>query len=85
MKLLSFLKDSNDLIRTLQELHMEVGRIMMATMDVTALYTNIDHKKGLDCVGYVLEKELEIPERQQNFLLEALHFLLNNNCFRYGI
>lgn len=83
IQLPSFLKDSDALISNIKSIETNENLILM-TMDVSALYSNIGHVLGLECIQYYLERDPEIPEVQQTFLLEALHFILNNNFFRYN-
>lgn len=54
------------------------------TMDVSILYSNINHELGLQCIQYYLEKDSKIPPPQRTFLLEALRFILQNNFFHYN-
>lgn len=52
-------------------------------MDVAALYSNIDHNIGKNCIKKVIEKDLEVLTQQEQFLLKALEFILENNYFFY--
>lgn len=54
------------------------------TMDVTSLYSIIDHHLSLHCISSVLTGDPEIPDMQRQFLLKSLEFILTNNYFVYG-
>lgn len=54
-------------------------------MDVTALYTNIDYDRELECVGKYLERVIKaMPSKQRSFLLDRLRFILDNNYSNYN-
>lgn len=53
-------------------------------MDVTSLYSTIDHHLGLRCLKSVLSKDPEIPDPQRQFLVKCLEFILTTNHFIYG-
>lgn len=53
------------------------------TMDVSSLYSNIDHSIGINYVHKLLDEELEIPVPQRIFLLDSLRFMLENYFFMY--
>lgn len=53
-------------------------------MDVTSLYTNIEHNLGVECIRTFLKKDLEISEQQEEFLTAAIKFILENNYFLYN-
>ena len=56
---------------------------MLASFDVTSLYTNIPHELGLRAIKYWLEHESdEIPSRfSHEFILKGLQIILENNHF----
>lgn len=78
----SFLKDSDSLIKILKTLQWEENYSFL-TLDVTSLYSNIDHKKGMECTEHFLKGDLEIPPLQRTFLMDCLEFILYNNFFTY--
>lgn len=79
----SFLKDSDDLIRLIFKTPWSEG-LSYRTMDVSALYSNINHKLGIDCVNKILLKDPEIPPIQREFITDSLRFILENNFFTFG-
>lgn len=79
----SFLKDSNNLIRILKTTRWEEG-LCYLTMDVTSLYSNMEHNFRLKCIEFSLKNDKEIITKQIIFIYEAIHFILNHNFFTYG-
>lgn len=79
----SHLKDSDHLIRELldQPWNEEWGFL---TMDVTSLYSNIEHTTGIECMRKYLREDLEISETQEEFLVEAARSILEKNYFMYN-
>ena len=53
------------------------------TCDIVSLYTSIPHTLGLNALRYWVKKERNnIPDRfTENFIIEAISFILNNNFF----
>lgn len=79
----SYLRDLNDLIKILLNIPWSEG-LPFLTMDVSALYYNIDHELGVNCVNNVLLQNKEILESRRLFLTKALKFILENNFFTFG-
>lgn len=50
-------------------------------MDVTALYSNIDHERGIQCVDKYLTADDEIPLIQRTFIIEGLSLILKKKIF----
>lgn len=78
----SYLKDSDSLIRILQNMEWTEG-LNLLTMDVTALYSNIEHERGLNCVEEYRLEDKEIPNEQRKFLIDGLGLNLKNYFFTY--
>lgn len=78
----SYLRDSDHLINILKETTWQEG-LSFLTLDVTALYLNIDHDLGVECVEKALRNDREITDKQRSFLADSLNFILENNYFQY--
>lgn len=78
----SHLKDSDDLIRNLQEIKMKEG-LNLLMLEVTALYSNISHDIGIRGVDHFLEQAPEIPSQQKDFLINGLRLIIEINYFKY--
>lgn len=82
----SYLKDSAALILLLKDT-VWLPTLKWATLDVSALYSNIPHYLGIKAVGRILSKDKNIPTPQQEFIKKRdkvhlnpqliLHLILN--------
>lgn len=81
----SYLKDNIDFLRFLPRDLMSKEDGLMVTMDITSLYTNIDHKFGLEAVAFWIDSYPETLHKRFNkqFVLEALELILTNNVFYF--
>ena len=52
----SFIKDTNDFLRKLNELRDLPDDFILCSVDVVGLYPNIPHKEGLDAIRKALDK-----------------------------
>jgi hypothetical protein len=81
----SFLQDTPDFLRSLEELNKELipDNAILVTIDVSGLYTNIQQEEGLEAVKEALEenKDLEIPAE---FILQLLDLVLKCNVFEFN-
>ena len=59
---------------------------LLVSFDVESLYSNIDHKIGLEAVSYWIDKfKHEIPQRySKDFIIKSLAFILENNTFQFN-
>lgn len=64
VKLPSYVKDSNTQVRYV----VCTENTSLLTLDVTSLYTNIDHELGIKAIKTFLGTDPKIPEEQWNFL-----------------
>ncbi|XP_056425851.1 uncharacterized protein LOC130367455 [Hyla sarda] len=78
----SYLKDSASLIRDLKEIQWQPGYIFL-TLDVTSLYSNIQHELGLKTTSSYLHQIGKMQNEQIQFLLNALRFILTHNVFTH--
>lgn len=79
----SYIRDTGDLINQLSQLNVTDNNIILATMDVSSLYTNIPHQSGLMALQHFLDKrENESPPTQ--FILELTDIVLSRNYFLFG-
>ena len=69
-------------INQIERLHAPyAGNTMLVTMDVTAMYTNIDLAKG---ISIIQEAVTTAFPQQGRFMLELLRWVLQNNYFLVG-
>jgi hypothetical protein len=84
VKTSSYLRDTTDFINKISNITFhEDDNIILATMDVTSLYTNIPGHLGLRCVAKVLagNSHLLLPPHK---ILEILRVVLNCNNFEFN-
>lgn len=77
----SYLKDSSDILRKLNDIQLEENMYIF-TCDVESLYTSIRHTDGLEAVRFFLViagLDLEFGE----FVLRLLKFALTHNFFLF--
>ncbi|KAL5016728.1 hypothetical protein ScPMuIL_006317 [Solemya velum] len=63
----------------------EVPDTILASFDVTSLYTNIPHDLGLTAANFWIEKHRDLVDRRfkTDFLLSALQIVLEGNTFNF--
>ena len=82
----SYIKDTSHFLQVITKLKISPGDIL-ATVDVTALYTNIPHQDGINKVVSFLRKngaslqELEIVEHLLNHILKKNYFQFDNRTY----
>lgn len=81
----SYLRDTGDFIEQLSQTHIDNAEhdILLTTMDVVSLYTNIPHDKGIVAIKHFLDLRTD-PHPPTPFLIEMISKLLHNNFFLFG-
>ena len=80
----SYLKDTIDF---LNKFNRKVKQnTILATFDVSSLYTSIPHELGLKALKFFLEKFPDTVDKRfsKEFILEASNFVLKNNTFEFN-
>ena len=81
----SYLQDSPDFLRFIEELN-ESGAIeeddIIVTVDVSALYTNIQQDEGIEAVRNILDAHND-DKAHNCFILELLELILKHNIFEF--
>ena len=81
----SYLQDTPDFLRWLEDMNDEniiEDDDILVTVDVTGLYTNIDHSEGIKAVREILEKFSD-DNVKNVFILELLELVLSQNIFEF--
>ena len=62
------------------------NNVILATFDISSMYTNINNDLGIEAIKYWLEKDPEaIPTRiPKEFIIERLKLVLETNTFFMG-
>ena len=80
----SFIRDSTHLINILNELTLQPG-ILLCTMDITSLYTNITHNEGIQAIKEMLAiHRLSNDLPHKSYIIELLDVVLTNNHFEFN-
>ena len=79
----SYIKDNIDFLQKCSRINST--NTVLATFDVTSLYTSIPHNYGLEAIKYWLDKYRSSvnPRYSTSFILEAITFILTNNNFAF--
>ena len=79
----SYLRDSSHLLNLIRDLHLQADSIL-ATLDVTSLYTNIPNDEGINAVGKYLYRHRKASENPTNAsICRLLHLVLTTNNFEF--
>ena len=79
----SYLRDSSHLINLIRNLRIPTDSIL-ATLDVTSLYTNIPNEEGIEAIGGYLFRYRHNSLNPTNFSLKKLlHLVLTTNNFKF--
>ena len=81
-KVKSYIKDTNDFLKKVKNLHPLPDGAILCTIDVVALYPNIPHEDGLTA----LRKALDAREDQRvstDSIMELAELALKNNYFQH--
>lgn len=76
----AYLRDSKHLINMLENFWVD-DNIILATVDVESLYTNILQDDARRAVKWALNERSQLKLSQQTFILEALEFAMECNYF----
>lgn len=79
MALPAYIRDTTHVLSILDEIR-AVDNAYLVTMDVEALYTNIDHEEGLEALRQALQKRSDASPPTE-FIVDLAKWTLNNNFF----
>ena len=83
----SYIQDTPDFLRNIEELNTKSGKLpenaILVTIDVTGLYTNIPKNDGMSAMKTALNSRLDqsVPT---DFLLKLLDIVLSSNIFEFN-
>ncbi|XP_054272548.1 uncharacterized protein LOC128992830 [Macrosteles quadrilineatus] len=82
--LASYIKDSNDFLQKLNNVRQPLpANTLMATIDVTSLYTNIPHVHGLTATENYLQNRPKGSLPTTSFITQLIKFILEKNYFQF--
>ncbi|CAJ0931730.1 unnamed protein product [Ranitomeya imitator] len=79
----SYLKDTTHFLQLLRDLGPLPSNSILVAMDVSSLYTNIDHQEGLESVTRYVTTHANFSENQLQFCIDALTIILTKNYFLF--
>ncbi|CAJ0921678.1 unnamed protein product [Ranitomeya imitator] len=79
----SYLKDTTHFLQLLRDLGPLPSNSILVTMDVSSLYTNIDHQEGLESVTKYVTTYANFSDNQLQFCIDALTIILTKNYFLF--
>ena len=83
-KVKSYIKDTNDILREIDSIPRLPDNVILCTLDVLGLYSNIHHDEGL----IALRKSLEFREDKAiftGFVMDLTVCVLKDNIFKYNL
>lgn len=78
----SFIQETRDVLRKIDGIRVPPDAILVG-IDVESLYTSIPHKWGIKAVQYFLDSKFFQLAAQNEFIVDLLQFMLDNNCFQF--
>ncbi|XP_045215214.2 uncharacterized protein LOC123565411 [Mercenaria mercenaria] len=79
----SYVKDTTDFIKKLQNLSSIDKDAYLVTLDVTSLYSNIPHGEGIDACKYFMENSSRSQD-SINFISKIIELILTKNHFQFN-
>ena len=80
----SYVRDSTHLINILKDFTIQPG-ILLCTLDVTSLYTNIPHSEGIQSIKEMLAMHKPPDTLPHNsYIIELLELVFTNNHFEFN-
>ena len=83
-KVKSFIKDTNNFLKRLNELWDLPDDFILCTIHVVGLYPNIPHKEGLEAIRKALDKREDQTISTDSLILLA-ECILKNNVFKHNM
>ena len=79
-----YIRDSTHLINTLSGFTVQPG-MLLCTLDITSLYTNIPHNEGIESIKKMLAIHKPPGSLPHNsYIIELLELVLTNNHFEFN-
>ncbi|XP_075208080.1 uncharacterized protein LOC142312977 [Anomaloglossus baeobatrachus] len=82
-KIPSYLKDTNHFLSILRSISSVPDNCLLATLDVSSLYTSIGHHEGIHAVDRFLDTHTDLPSSKKEFCLDMLEVVLTQNFFLF--
>ena len=82
--ILSYTKDTNDFLLKLQNIRDLPAEILLVTLDVISLYTNIPHEEGLNACREILDTRTTLVPPTDD-ITSLISLILKKNNFSFNI
>ena len=82
-KLPSYIKDTTHFLNKLNSIGQLPDGVLLVTLDVSSLYTNIPHNDGIQVCSEFLDQRLN-PTIQTTRLCDLIRMILTNNTFTFN-
>ena len=82
-KIPSYIKDTTHFLTKLQEIGTLPPNTLLATLDVSSLYTNIPHEEGISACGEALTSRT-LQEPPTHDIIALINYILKKNNFVFG-
>ena len=80
----SYIRDSTHMTNILQDFKI-TPNMLLCTLDITSLYTNIPHDEGVQAIKELLAIHRDIQALPHNsYIIELLQVVLTNNYFDFN-
>ena len=81
----SYVKDTTDFIKKVENIKNISSETIIGTLDVTSLYTNIPNDEGIEVISETLKRERKGEVNPKNeSLVDLLEMVLKNNNFQFN-
>lgn len=78
----SYVQDTRDVLRKIDGIKVPTDTLLVG-IDVESLYTSIPHECGIQAVQHFLDSKFPQLAAQNEFIVDLLLFMLDNNCFQF--
>ncbi|XP_073441691.1 uncharacterized protein [Dendrobates tinctorius] len=82
-KIASYLKDTNHFLTIIRSITSVPSNCLLVTLDVSSLYTSINHHEGLHAVDKFLDTYMDLSPPKKDFCLDMLEVVLTKNFFLF--
>ena len=79
LSLPSYVKDTTDFINKVRNIKIKSKNIFLVTLDVSSLYTHIQHDDGITACEYFLQQDIHSSKLSSDEIARLLKLVLENN------
>ncbi len=79
----AYIKDSTDFINKMSCINDLPENVLLLTLDITSLYTNIPHEGGLEALSFYLQDRESTLNPPNSFIIDLATFVMKYNYFSF--